>query len=858
MPRNDIILIISNTFVTALLDDTQIRNEVDITLDLRSVTVVVGALLKIAEDRFVSFPLKDILNIDCWLATMPAPPLDSRGIRIEGVEPSAAISYLAASIASLDLNITCISCTSPEIEELTTLLSSKEGGEAATEVANKLLDYATKLLEGNFLQTSMDRLLNEAAVRCPHRAEYNPQAAEAIYEPFDSVNESDNTMDFLLTLLLVIGCIVIAVAFVSVTVRWIVRRRNRKWLRSLPGYSVSLIRTRQATAKAKEAEINRMTTSMFRSPKIPIYVRLFMPLVILANIALFLSGHLSLAASISIEAELFGEPFSVNNFFEFSVVNTTSDIWEAGGKPLAILIGLFSGVWPYTKQLITFVLWFAPPSKVSVSKRGSILLWLDALGKWSMVDIFVLVVSIVAFRVSIDSPDIAFLPEGFYAVNLLVVPLWGLYSNMTAQLISQVSSHFIIHYHRRIVEAAAAHCDGMHEFGSSQQTAMSDESAGCEQFAASQVPNRTGAADDREILRQHAFERPHRGQLDKLQVRRGVSGCLALTAIAVTILVVVGSTLASFSVEALGLIGIAVESGQGFEAAINHYNIFNVANLLMDEARFLGSAGDKIGLGTLSALLITTVLFVPILQVLALLRQWFVPLTEKQRSRTSVLIEILQAWQYVEVYVFALVVAAWQLGPLSEYLINAYCDGLSGTLATLSYYGIVQPEDAQCFKVAATIESGTYLLIAGALLLALLESFIMNAVIQQERDASEWHTPQEDVKLGESTSDLSPEEYAQIIDSIDPPPVLFTDKYRWAMRREDAGISSRAIGDRSTLGVDDGFPEDRTSTLEAKMGNSDSFSGEMEPIDEADSISSEVASIPESARLEEGVPVAMK
>ena len=837
-----------------MLDDTQIRNEVDITLDLRSATVVLGALLKIAEDRFVSFPLRDFLNINCWLATLPAPPLDSRGIRIEGIEPSAAISYLAASIAGLDLNITCVSCTSPEIEELTTLLSSKEGGEAATEVANKVLDYATKLLEGNFLQTSMDRLLNEAAVRCPHRAEYNPQPAEAVYEPFDSVEGSDDTIDFLVTLLIVIGCIVVAVAFVSVTVRWIVRRRNRMWLRSLPGYSVSLIRTRQATAKAKEAEINRMTTSMFRSPKIPIYVRLLMPLVILANIALFLSGHLSLAASISIEAELFGEPFSVNNFFEFSVVNTTSDIWEAGGKPLAILIGLFSGVWPYTKQLITFVLWFAPPRKVSVSRRGSILLWLDVLGKWSMVDIFVLVVSIVAFRVSIESPDIAFLPEGFYAVNLLVVPLWGLYANMTAQLISQVSSHFIIHYHRRILEAAAAHCDGILEFGSSQTA--SDESAGSE-FVASQLSNQSGAADDREILRQHAFERPHRGQLDKLQVRRGVSGCLALIAIAVAIFVVVGSSLASFSVEALGLIGVVVESGQGFEAAINHYNIFNIAHLLMDEARFLGSAGDKIGLGTLSALLITTVLFVPILQILALLRQWFVPLTEKQRSRTSVIIEILQAWQYVEVYVFALVVAAWQLGPLSEYLINAYCDGLSGTLATLSYYGILEAEDAQCFKVAAKIESGTYFLITGAFLLALLNSFIMNAVIQEERDASEWHTPQEHVKFGESTSDLSPEEYAQIIDSIDPPPVLFTDKYRWAMRREDAVANARALGGRSTLGIDDGFPEDRTSTLEAKMGNSDSYWDEVEPEGEANNRSSELATIPESARFEEGVPVAM-
>jgi uncharacterized paraquat-inducible protein A len=62
---------------------------------------------------------------------------------------------------------------------------------------------------------------------------------------------------------------------------------------------------------------------------------------------------------------------------------------------------LFSGVWPYSKQVITLALWFLPPRIVSVSRRGSIFLWLDALAKWSMVDVFVMIVSIVAFRVTI-------------------------------------------------------------------------------------------------------------------------------------------------------------------------------------------------------------------------------------------------------------------------------------------------------------------------------------------------------------------------------------------------------------------------------------------------------------------------
>jgi hypothetical protein len=125
---------------------------------------------------------------------------------------------------------------------------------------------------------------------------------------------------------------------------------------------------------------------------------------------------------------------------------------------------IFSGVWPYSKQIITLVLWFLPPTTVSVAKRGNIFLWLDLLAKWSMVDVFVMIVSIVAFRVTIKryvgswrlsrydgnhalylfesfltptvsssplhSPNQTFLPEDLYRVEMLVVPLWGLYANM--------------------------------------------------------------------------------------------------------------------------------------------------------------------------------------------------------------------------------------------------------------------------------------------------------------------------------------------------------------------------------------------------------------------------------------------
>jgi hypothetical protein len=378
-------------------DDMQVRNVLDVSLDLWTANVLVKAMMKVAESRFYGFPLGDILDANCWLAMIPAPTLDSRGLRVEGLEPTAALAELAASISKLKLDVSCVECSSPRMSELTELLSSQEAQDDATEVTTMLLDYITELMGGNFLQVQIDRLLNDAARKCPHSPLYEADAKAVTYEPFEAP-----ATDYSTTYLILLGCVTIALVLVVgllvLTIKFIVRRRHKRWLGRLPPHQVRRLAVQQGKEKSVETELNATTRSMFFSPEIPSYVRWSMPLIILVNIAFFLSGHLSLGATVNIEAELAGEKFRVEKFFEFSMAKSTIDIWNAGGRELAIMILVFSGIWPYTKQLMTLVLWFLPPSRCSISRRGSILLWLDWLAKWSMIDIFVLVISIAAFR----------------------------------------------------------------------------------------------------------------------------------------------------------------------------------------------------------------------------------------------------------------------------------------------------------------------------------------------------------------------------------------------------------------------------------------------------------------------------
>ena len=894
------------------VDEEAIRNTVEVSLDLPSATVVLEALLKISSRSLFDFPLRDILNLDCWLSLLPAPELDATGVRVDGSDRTAAVTDLMLTLSDLKLNVTCIACSSPEIEEMSRLLSDPSTSDDVTQVANDLLGYVTELLGGTFLQVQIDRFLNEAPKRCPHRPEYQDNFAASSYAPFEAVDTETGSVTFLIALGAAAATMLLVVLAIIFFVRCTTRRRNRAWVLSLSDRTVVQLHKAQMEQLARDKEINGLTVAMFRSKHVPWLARYFVPLIILGNVGFFLSGHLSLGATVNIEARFAGQELTIDKFFEFSMAKSSVDIWNAGGRELTIMILIFSGIWPYTKQFITLFLWFAPPRTVSVQRRGSIFLWLDALAKWSMVDIFVLVVSVAAFRVSIVSPVVSFLPEDFYSIDLLVVPLWGLYANMIAQIISQVSSHFIIHYHRKIVTAAEGEYEQLHQQGIAPAATIDgmtskmglddvgiqatvydgtkkvDDSVGGdghghgsdEDGVAFEVfdthSNHRHDDDDDDInehqhrygptdgvatvLKNHMFRRPHRESEAPLRARRFVQPAMLFVAVFMSFLVILGCVLPSLSLEVLGVIGVAVETGQNFNDARVEHSVFSIVQLLVDVASFLGSARDAIGLGVLGMLYLLTVLVVPTVQVLLLLRQWFRPLSPTQRRKLSITIETVQAWQYIEVYLIAIIVSSWQLGPVSDFMINSYCDSLDGVFASLVYYGLLETEDAQCFQVEANVEMATYILILAAILLALLNTFIKRAVEQYERDALSRSVPKtmgsaaaaggggggggtgndddendvlggdkEEVEIAFDVADRARRE-------LDAPPVMFTDTFRWMLQPDtflnnrDGGAASPGVAVNSTrgiatasdgkLGVTDGFVGAARSLVLGRMPNS--------------------------------------
>ncbi len=73
----------------------------------------------------------------------------------------------------------------------------------------------------------------------------------------------------------------------------------------------------------------------------------------------------------------------------YSALAGVKELLHAGHMPLALLILVFSILFPAAKLALLLVLWFIPMQR---SRRSRLLTWLESLGKWSMLDVFVVVI----------------------------------------------------------------------------------------------------------------------------------------------------------------------------------------------------------------------------------------------------------------------------------------------------------------------------------------------------------------------------------------------------------------------------------------------------------------------------------
>ena|SRR3989338_604603 len=81
----------------------------------------------------------------------------------------------------------------------------------------------------------------------------------------------------------------------------------------------------------------------------------------------------------------------------FSVITGIENLFYEGHYFLTAVILLFSVCFPILKLSVLVVIWFRPVSK---KFRTAMVEWLGSLGKWSMLDVFVVAMMVIITKIS--------------------------------------------------------------------------------------------------------------------------------------------------------------------------------------------------------------------------------------------------------------------------------------------------------------------------------------------------------------------------------------------------------------------------------------------------------------------------
>lgn len=143
-------------------------------------------------------------------------------------------------------------------------------------------------------------------------------------------------------------------------------------------------------------------TSHFRNvEQNSIWLRYGLVIYLLGTLALLLASDIgSGVAAEYILIQPSGQVFEQESLFEASIFTSVKELWDTGSYALVILIVITSIMWPYIKLLLSLFSWMTPYRKPR--RRERLLEVIDALGKWSFIDIFVLLIIMVSFRSTIQ------------------------------------------------------------------------------------------------------------------------------------------------------------------------------------------------------------------------------------------------------------------------------------------------------------------------------------------------------------------------------------------------------------------------------------------------------------------------
>jgi hypothetical protein len=547
-----------------------------------------------------------------------------------GTINDAALDYLQANLSSFNLSLGCHSCDSPGLASMAERAREPETVRQSTDWLNQKLAMFSSHIDSNHSKQEIHKFFERQWYHCQG---LNPPQSLAIQGDKTNVILADQWKEELT----VLGCGVLMVICGALFCLF----RCRTWLRKRHA------QTQFPLSHKLETDSGDLV-ALWRHPTLPFYLRLVVPLMLAAAVTIMVFGHLNLAASAYVTLNLMDSKRYMH-LQDFSVLSSVGKLWNAGSYALALLVGGCSVVWPYVKLLVMGLCWFLPRTYLSVGLRSQMLTVLDAVGKWSLIDVYVLVTILVTFTCSIGSGGRLLGPD-FLGVSVEVQALAGMYVFLGAVVFSIFLGNVIVSCDRKVLQG---------------------------------IENPQNAAQENGRLEDVQALGSHRWYLSaqclsctKLGFR---SAQIVLTL--AMVLHLLGSFLPAVTFHTQGLTGTLMDL-RSPGSSIRTYSFLSAA-LAIPTVVGAETFSALAGAGVICFCYIFFGLVMPLLRLILLFVLWSMRLTLRRQKQFYLAAEVSCAWSVLEVYLVAIGVSLVEYTGLSKSLVSSYSFLRSGPLQSV-------------------------------------------------------------------------------------------------------------------------------------------------------------------------------
>ena len=183
----------------------KMENNVYITVGIPTVTLGAEIEAHINSERLMTFPLKDITNMQCLLALLE--DYESVGSSYE-----EALEFLLV-LSSIELDFECISCSSSGLNSLPDVLDNLNSDGILHYFRTGIDNIAHQYLAGEWLQETMKSLVSHAPMQCPHDPSFDDDYYNEVAPISLSLNR-ENT-EFLVYFSAVLSQVILAIVAIS-------------------------------------------------------------------------------------------------------------------------------------------------------------------------------------------------------------------------------------------------------------------------------------------------------------------------------------------------------------------------------------------------------------------------------------------------------------------------------------------------------------------------------------------------------------------------------------------------------------------------------------------------------------------